>query len=45
MKIAIAGKFDPVHEGHIDHIVKAAKLGDYLYIITHTDHVVVSHSS
>lgn len=43
--VAIAGKFDPIHEGHIDHIVKAAKLGDYLYIITHPDNVVASHCS
>ena len=45
MKTAVAGKFDPVHAGHIDHIVKASKLGDYLYIITHTDQVVAAHSS
>ena len=32
-------------EGHIDHIVKAAKLGDYLFIITHTDQVVAAHSN
>jgi cytidyltransferase-like protein len=44
VRVAVAGKFDPVHEGHIDHIVKAASLGDYLYIITHEDHVVASVS-
>ena len=41
MKVAIAGKFDTIHEGHIDHIVKASVMGDYLYIITHTDDVLV----
>lgn len=35
--VMIAGYFDPLHEGHLDHITKAAQLGDYLYIITHTD--------
>lgn len=36
-KVIVAGYFDPLHEGHLDHIIKAAALGDYLYIITHTD--------
>jgi len=36
-KVIIAGYFDPLHEGHLDHITKAAALGDYLYIVTHTD--------
>ena len=39
--VLIAGCFDPVHEGHIDHIRKAAKLGDELVIITHIDSVVI----
>lgn len=38
--VAIAGKFDPLHEGHIDHIRKAKKLGDYLIVITHRDSVI-----
>jgi len=42
--VAIAGKFDPVHEGHIDHILKATKLGDYLLIITHNDESVAKFS-
>ena len=37
MKVLVAGYFDPLHEGHLDHILKAAKLGDYLVIATHTD--------
>jgi cytidyltransferase-like protein len=42
--VVICGKFDPVHDGHIDHIIKASKLGDYLIIITHTDDVVANSS-
>ena len=38
--VMVSGKFDPPHDGHIDHIVKASKLGDYLIIITHTDKVI-----
>jgi cytidyltransferase-like protein len=37
--VMVAGKFDPLHEGHIDHIRKAAKLGKLL-VITHTDEVI-----
>jgi len=36
----IAGCFDPVHEGHIEHIIQASKLGDVLYIVTHPDDIV-----
>lgn len=39
-KVVIVGKWDPIHEGHIEHIREAAKLGDYLYIIVHPDHVI-----
>ncbi len=43
--ILVAGKFDPgAHNGHIEHIIKASKLGDYLFIATHTDEIVASHS-
>lgn len=35
--VLIAGYFDPLHDGHLNHILKAAKLGDFLYIVTHTD--------
>ena len=34
-KVLVSGCFDPIHDGHIDHIEKAARLGDYLYVITH----------
>lgn len=35
--VMVSGKFDPPHEGHIDHIVKASKLGDYLIVIVQPD--------
>ena len=38
--VMVSGKFDPVHEGHIDHILKAAALGDKLIVVTHTDEVL-----
>jgi len=44
MRVAICGKFDPIHDGHIDHIRKASKLGDYLIIITHVDDIVAKTS-
>lgn len=40
MRVAIAGRFDPIHDGHIDHILKAKELGDELVIITHSDQVI-----
>ena len=45
MKIAVVtGKFDLLHAGHVDHIKKAAQLGDWLIIITHRDEVVALSS-
>ena len=43
MKVMIAGKFDPLHDGHLDHILKAGKLG-MLIIVTHPDSIVVATS-
>ena len=31
-KVLIAGGFDPFHEGHLDHIKKASKLGEVLLV-------------
>lgn len=45
IKVAIAGKFDPPHEGHLAHIKAAAKLGDFLIIITHFDNIVAENSA
>ena len=35
--VIVAGGFDPIHSGHIDHIKKATLLGDVLMVITHRD--------
>jgi D-beta-D-heptose 7-phosphate kinase/D-beta-D-heptose 1-phosphate adenosyltransferase len=35
--IAIAGHFDPFHEGHLMHMAQASKLGDYLYVFVSSD--------
>lgn len=40
----VCGKFDPIHNGHIDHIIKASKLGDYLIIVTHIDETIARDS-
>jgi cytidyltransferase-like protein len=41
MRIGIvAGKFDPIMEGHVSHIMKASRLCDYLIIVTHKDDIV-----
>ena len=37
MRVAISGGFDPLHLGHVDHIRKAKKLGDYLIVILQSD--------
>ena len=42
--VLIAGKFDPVHEGHIEHIIQASQLGERLIIVTHTDEIVAKNS-
>ncbi len=38
--VMIGGKFDPFHEGHLDHMLKAYDLGDFLYMVTHEDDVL-----
>lgn len=35
--VMVSGKWDPPHEGHIDSIVKASTLGDYLIVIVQPD--------
>ena len=39
-RVIVAGKFDPLHDGHILHIRQAAALGNYLVVITHPDDVI-----
>lgn len=31
--VAVSGYYDPPHEGHIEHLVAAKSLGDYLVVI------------
>lgn len=33
---------DPFHEGHLDHLLKASKLGDYLYVMVNKDEAMVA---
>ncbi len=35
--VAVAGGFDPVHTGHLRHIQRAKKLGDYLIVLVSSD--------
>ena len=43
--IMVGGKYDPIHQGHIESIVKASKLGDYLYIVVNPDDIVAKKSA
>ena len=40
VRVMVAGKFDPLHLGHILHIKYAKKLGDELVVVTHSDEVL-----
>lgn len=37
IKVAIAGGFDPFHDGHLEHTEEAMKLGDYLIVLVSND--------
>ena len=37
IRVAIAGGFDPFHEGHYNHLMKASQLGDYLVVMVSND--------
>jgi D-beta-D-heptose 7-phosphate kinase/D-beta-D-heptose 1-phosphate adenosyltransferase len=39
--VAVAGGFDPLHSGHIEHLEMARMLGDRLVVLTCTDDVLV----
>lgn len=40
IRVAVAGNFYPLHDGHIEHIIEAYKLGDYLIAIIGTDEYI-----
>lgn len=40
--VAVSGGFDPIHPGHISHIVEASKLGDVLVVILNCDRFLIS---
>jgi cytidyltransferase-like protein len=40
----VAGKFDPILAGHVQSIIKAARLCDYLIVVTHFDDIVAKTS-
>jgi len=40
--VAISGHFDPFHEGHLDHLIKASMLGDFLFVIVNTDQAIIN---
>ena len=35
--VAVSGGFDPIHVGHVRMIREAAKLGEYVVVITNSD--------
>lgn len=35
--VIASGYFNPIHKGHIDYLERAAKLGDYLFVIVNND--------
>jgi D-beta-D-heptose 7-phosphate kinase/D-beta-D-heptose 1-phosphate adenosyltransferase len=39
--VAISGHFDPFHEGHLDHLIKASMMGDFLIVIVNTDEAII----
>ena len=39
--VAVAGGFDPLHAGHLEHIRQAKKLGDYLVVILNPDEDII----
>ena len=39
--VAISGHFDPFHEGHLMHMIKASMLGDFLIVIVNSDESII----
>jgi len=40
--VLVSGKFDPPHQGHIDHILKASKLAERILVVAQSDEGVIS---
>ena len=36
-KVAVSGYFNPLHLGHINYLIEASKLGDWLIVIVNND--------
>lgn len=41
IKVMVAGYFDPLHQGHLEHMIEAAKLGDYLVVVVANDEQII----
>ena len=39
--VAVSGGFDPLHSVHLDHMVEARRLGDWLIVIVNTDEFLI----
>jgi len=40
--VMVSGKFDPAHNGHINHMLQASKLGGYLIVVVQPDEGVIA---
>lgn len=43
-KVAVCGKFDGLHEGHLEFLRHARKLGDELYAVIIPDYIVLENT-
>lgn len=39
--VAVSGGFDPLHSVHLDHMIEARRLGDWLVVIVNTDEFLI----
>jgi len=40
-RVAVSGGFDPLHSVHLDHMMEAKRLGDWLIVIVNTDEFLI----
>ena len=38
IRVAVSGYFDPIHVGHLEYLMMAKELGDYLVVIVNNNH-------